>query len=364
MVRAAGATGRPLHVPVVDLTGWEGGSVRRRAAIAARADGAARRSGFMQITGHGIRPETFQGLAEAMDALFDRPSSTDPDTSLPPAPGTGRGYGRPEGGWVSHGPAEPDGTARTFTIGTQAADHPDRALPDDLYPANVWPPGLPGVEPRTMAWFTEASRLARRLTEVFAVALDLPDAFFLTYSGHSLDVLRLYEHPAASSAEESPTGPGTVPPGHTDFGILTLLWAEGGGRLQARDRAGDWHDVLPRPGTLLVGVGDLLARWTNDRWTSPVHRVLPPGTAGTSGRRRAAAFFHHGDFDALVTPVPTCVERANPARYGPVTIAAHLAEKRGQAPPVPPTSPLAGPPSFSRRTARARAVEGGRLPTR
>ncbi len=64
---------------------------------------------------------------------------------------------------------------------------------------------------------------------------------------------------------------------HTDYGIVTVLWADPDIRgLQILDEEGAWHDVIPSPGALLVNLGDLLARWTNDRWISTLHRVLPP----------------------------------------------------------------------------------------
>ena len=87
---------------------------------------------------------------------------------------------------------------------------------------------------------------------------------------------------------------------HTDYGIVTLLWADPVPGLQILDGDGDWCDVQPAPGALLVNLGDLLARWTNDRWMSTMHRVVPPTDAdGRLMRRRSAAFFHDGNADAL-----------------------------------------------------------------
>jgi isopenicillin N synthase-like dioxygenase len=85
---------------------------------------------------------------------------------------------------------------------------------------------------------------------------------------------------------------------------------------------------MPSPGTLLVNLGDLLAEWTNDRWRSTLHRVVPP-PRHQEGRatRRSVAFFHDGNYDALVECLPTCCSPDNPPRYPPVRAGDHLMAK-------------------------------------
>ena len=162
-----------------------------------------------------------------------------------------------------------------------------------------------------------------------AVALGLDEWFFTRFQDHSLDVLRMnnYEPPAQTTVIE----PGQAGMGaHTDYGIVTVLWADPILGLQILDTEGAWHDVVPAPGALLVNLGDLLARWTNDRWISTLHRVLPPTDAtGTLVRRRSAAFFHDGNADAVISCLPGCATAENPARYESVTVADHLAAKLG-----------------------------------
>jgi isopenicillin N synthase-like dioxygenase len=85
--------------------------------------------------------------------------------------------------------------------------------------------------------------------------------------------------------------------------------------------------VLPEPGALLVNLGDVTARLTNDQWRSTLHRVKPPVVDGTILRRRSAAFFHDGNVDAIVGPLPGMVDSDHPARYEPVTVGEHVARK-------------------------------------
>jgi isopenicillin N synthase-like dioxygenase len=164
-----------------------------------------------------------------------------------------------------------------------------------------------------------------------------------------MDVFRMnnYRMPPGDAAIE----PGQLGMGaHTDYGIVTILWADAVRGLQILDTEGAWHDVVPVPGALLINLGDLLARWTNDRWISTLHRVLAPVDAhGRMYRRRSAAYFHDGNFDAVVSTLPDRVRpgggsgasprRASgraesaqsgarhPARYAPITVAEHLTQK-------------------------------------
>ncbi|WP_284416538.1 2OG-Fe(II) oxygenase family protein [Streptomyces albus] len=86
--------------------------------------------------------------------------------------------------------------------------------------------------------------------------------------------------------------------------------------------------MLPAEGTLLVNLGDALARWTNDRWRSTLHRVLPPADSeGRLLRRRSAAYFHDGNHDAVISPLPGCVPAGSEPLYPPLTVGDHIAAK-------------------------------------
>ena len=115
---------------------------------------------------------------------------------------------------------------------------------------------------------------------------------------------------------------------HTDYGIITILWADPVPGLEILGPDGTWQSVTPARGALLINLGDLLARWTNDRYTSTMHRVVPPTDAdGRSIRRRSAAFFHDGNADALISTLEPCRDADGRSPYDDVTVAEHLAQK-------------------------------------
>ena len=98
--------------------------------------------------------------------------------------------------------------------------------------------------------------------------------------------------------------------------------------LQVLARDGSWYGVAPVADSFVVNIGDLMQRWTNDRWVSTLHRVVnPEGQAVTNERRQSMAFFHNLNGDAVVAAIPTCVSDSNPAKYPPIEAWKHLIEK-------------------------------------
>ncbi|WP_407289058.1 isopenicillin N synthase family dioxygenase [Streptomyces sp. BP-8] len=317
-----------LDVPVIDITDWHTGTDAHRAALATAVDRAASTVGFLQLRGHGIPEATAQAFADALDAFFALPLE-DKKQLRPPSPDINRGYTPPRTEKLSLSlgvPAAAEDLFEAFNVGSEASAYPGLGLPEELYPANIWP-SVPGFRQAVEEWCARAGGLARQLTGIFAHALGLEEGYFAPFTDHSLDVLRMNHYPRPEREtvlDRDQMGMGA----HTDYGIVTVLWADRVPGLQILDTRGDWHDVLPEPGCLLVNLGDLLARWTNGRWLSTMHRVLPPtDDAGRVVRRRSAAYFHDGNWDAEISCLPGCVPAGTEPLYPPTTVGRHLSEK-------------------------------------
>ncbi|QXG74461.1 hypothetical protein KUM42_11140 [Modestobacter sp. L9-4] len=317
-------------VPVVDISAYvQDGPAGQRAAVARAMDDACRTVGFVQVVGHGVPDAVAAGLAGAMDAFFGLPLEAKNAWRTPPE--VNRGYSPPKSESLSlslgvEAASRMNDFFEAFNVGASQETYPHApGLPQPDYAANTWP-DVAGFRPAVDAWFTEAARVARTLTRVFADALGLAPDFFDRLTGHSLDVLRMnnYALPEGTVRLDGDlTGMGE----HTDYGIVTVLWADRVAGLQVLGGDGGWHDVVPAEGALLVNLGDVTARLTNERWLSTLHRVKPPVVDGTISRRRSAAFFHDGDVDALITTLPSCLEPGEQPRYSPVTVGEHVAAK-------------------------------------
>lgn len=316
-------------VPAVDISPYVAdGSPTARARTAAAMDEACRTVGVVQVTGHGVADATIAGLASAMDGLFGLPLEVKSRWRTPPE--VNRGYAPPKSESLSlslgvESANRMNDFFEAFNVGAAASWYPGLDLPQPDYAENTWP-DVAGFEAAVLAYFREAARVARTLTTIFADALGLPAGFFDRFTRHSIDVLRMnnYALPAGQvDLDGDLTGMGE----HTDYGIVTVLWADRVAGLQVLGDDRAWHDVLPDPGALLVNLGDLTARWTNERWLSTLHRVKPPVVDGRIERRRSAAFFHDGDLDALIETIPTCLRPGETPAYPPITVGEHLAAK-------------------------------------
>ncbi|HEY0815659.1 MAG TPA: 2-oxoglutarate and iron-dependent oxygenase domain-containing protein [Pseudonocardia sp.] len=318
-------------VPLVDISPYVGGgSAAERAAVAAGMDAACRTVGFVQIVGHGVGDEVVGGLAAAMDALFGLPPEVKGRYRTPPE--VNRGYAPPKSESLSlslglESASRMNDFFEAFNVGAAASWYPDLDLPQPEFAENPWPP-VPDFQEKVLAYFTEAARVARTLTRIFADALAVAADFFDRFTEVSIDVLRMNNYalpPGDIDLDGHLTGMGE----HTDYGIVTVLWADRVPGLQVLGDDKTWHDVLPEPGALLVNLGDLMARWTNERWLSTLHRVKPPVVEGRIERRRSAAFFHDGNPAALIETIPTCLAPGESPTYPPITVGAHLAAKLG-----------------------------------
>jgi isopenicillin N synthase-like dioxygenase len=317
-----------FSVPTVDLSPYVGdGLTSARARLAREVDDACRSVGFVQVLGHGVPDDVLAGLTGAVDAFFGLPMETKRGYRVE---GANRGYSPPKSESLSLSLGVESATRmndffEAFNVGTEARSFPGLDLSEDDYGINVWP-AVPGFRPAVEAYWAHAARVARTLTRVFADALGLPPDFFQRLTDHSVDVLRMndYALPGGTvTLDGDLTGMGE----HTDFGLVTVLWADRVAGLQVLGADGGWHDVVPVEGALLVNLGDLTARLTNDAWSSTLHRVKPPVVDGTIERRRSVAFFHDGNVDAVVATLPGFLGSDEGLAYEPITVRDHIAAK-------------------------------------
>ncbi len=174
---------------------------------------------------------------------------------------------------------------------------------------NRWP-SLTGFREAVQRYELEALDVAAAVLRALAVALDIGPTFFADRMGAPECYLRMLRYPARSeSAAPTPTRT------HTDYGAITLLATDGVSGLQVHPVDGGWVDVVAPPGSLVVNLGDMLARWTNDRYRSTPHRVI----TSAAEDRYSVPFFVNPDADTVVECIDSCVDAGHPCAYLPVT---------------------------------------------
>lgn len=175
-------------------------------------------------------------------------------------------------------------------------------------------------------------KLSATLLRISAVALSLPEDWFEDKTNRHWCALRSLNYPH----QDKPPAPGAlrIAP-HSDYGTLTILRADDApGGLQVLMKDGTWSDVKMHPDSFVINIGDLLQRWTNDRWMSTVHRVINPPldvAALRDTRRQSIAFFHNVNKEVTVSTIPSCIDAEHPQRYPPINAFEHLMERHARA---------------------------------
>ena len=317
-----------MQVPVIDIAPFRDGDAAGKAAVARQVGQACRDIGFLIISGHGIDPALIERTDAVSRKFFDLPLE-DKMAVVRPAMDVTRGYIpiETEAVAASRGEKTAGDLNESFMIGPVDVDPSDpyytRPEAGKHFHPNLWPAAPDGLRETYAAYYRAMGDLAARLMRIFALALELPEAFFDDKIDRHISRLRIRNYPE----QATPPKPGQLRAGaHSDYGSLTILKAEANpGGLQVFNKEGEWVDVPIMEGTYIVNLGELMALWTNDAWVSTLHRVVnPPAEHALGSRRQSIIFFHNPNYDADITCIPSCAGADNPPKYPPTTSGDHL----------------------------------------
>jgi len=303
-------------VPVIDIAPFIGGDAASKRTVAAALAAACTDIGFFTIVGHGVSEALIERTRSRALEFFAMPMSSKQRIARPPSK-ISRGYS-----WVgdrglaySLGERTPPDLQESFGMGPlngAPASLVGTAAEAAFFMPNVWPDEPSDFRAAFECCYAEFDRVAAQVMRIFAVALDLPEPFFDDKIDCHTSTMRAVLYPAQERAPEA----GQLRAGtHTDYGTVTILRGDDvPGGLQVKRRDGVWTDVHPVPGALVCNIGDLMMRWTNDRWLSNLHRVANPPPEHAQVQRLTLVFFQNPNCDAEIR----CIDPNQPAKYEPV----------------------------------------------
>ena len=305
-------------LPIIDIGGLSSADPGDRKAVAERLRAACLDNGFFYVVNHGVAPALIDALFEETKRFFDSSaeakSAVDKSLSF-----CQRGFEPMRAQTLETG-APPD-LKESFYIGPELSlDDPRVVARRFNHGPNQWPADMPNFRPVTEGYFATMLELSQRLMMGLALALDLDEDYFAAYCTQPHATLRLLHYPP----QPADAAPGEKGAGaHSDFGGLTLLLQDEVGGLQVQGKTKDeWIHATPIAGAFVVNLGDMIARWTNDRFRSTVHRVV-----NASGRERySVPFFFSGNPDQEVECLPSCLESGELPKYPRTTVEGHLRE--------------------------------------
>jgi isopenicillin N synthase-like dioxygenase len=300
------------EIPVVDLGPFLAGVPGALERTAAEWRHAYEEVGFAFIVNHGVA----QGLVDATFAAAARFHALPIAEKLKLKINAHNiGYLPMRGSVTRHSKInagnKPNLNEAFFAKRDLPADHPDVVAGLPFRGMNQWPEGLEGFRAQVVAYQAALEGLALSLLPLYAVALGLPADWFAAKFRDPMFTLRMSHYPQVEAIEENEFG---LAP-HSDTSFMTLLAQNAVPGLSVRLPNGTWIDAPALAGSFLVNGGDMLRRWTNERFLATPHRVI-----NRSGRERyAIPFFFDCNYRTSMECIPTCSGPGNPPKYEPIT---------------------------------------------
>jgi isopenicillin N synthase-like dioxygenase len=314
-------------IPTIDVSPLRSGSAADRRDVARQIDAACTEIGFFMVAGHGVAQDLIETTRQRAIDFFALPVEEKMKVQRPPAK-ISRGYN-----WLgdrsvaySMGQVAPPDIQEAFAFGPdRAADLAVRVdqTSAQMYAPNIWPVRPRDFQKTMLSYYDAMSALASDVLRAMAMALDVDESYFDDKYDRQASVTRIIRYPAVTQAPL----PGQLRSGmHTDYGAMTFVRGDDTpGGLQVKSRQGGWIDAHIPANAFICNIGDLMMRWSNDRWVSTLHRVAVPPPDAAPTDRISLVFFQYPNPDAVIRCFESCAGAGE--KYPPITVAEHYLGK-------------------------------------
>ncbi|PJJ80517.1 isopenicillin N synthase family dioxygenase [Mucilaginibacter auburnensis] len=309
-----------VNIPLLDLNNYLNGDAAQRKQFSDEIGKAFNETGFVTITNHGLSKEMIDNLYKQVKALFALPDEVKSTYEIPELAGQ-RGY-TGKGKETAKGFKTPD-LKEFWQIGQTITD---AEVSKDDYPDNLVVKELPEFNEVTLNIYRKLENIGINLLRAIAVYLGLDEHYFddKVHNGNSiLRTLHYFpiENPDAVPADAVRAG------AHEDINLITLLIGASADGLEVLTREGSWYPVKAHGEDLVVNVGDMLQRLTNNKLKSTTHRVVNPPRELMKFSRFSVPFFLHPKADMDLTSLPSTIDAEHPKAYSDITAGEYLDER-------------------------------------
>ncbi len=296
-----------MKLPEIDFAPFNLDEPESLRAIGRDIDHALSTTGFMAVKNLDVTPAQLNEVFLLSETFFSLPDEKKARSAYRSAE---ENFGYQSLGVEHLDPTQASDIKETFTM----RNVPLHDKTDDRWPSDHFRDAM-------NQFYLDCVASATKVQQVFSMILGVPQDFFVKYHSGENITLRLLHYPPIDeqSVESGQLGAGA----HTDYGLITLLFQDTIGGLQVYDN-GVWVDVEPANGAIVVNTGDLMERWTNGRFKSTLHRVLP--RLGNVPRSSIAVFVDP-DSSTPVEVLSSCIDEDHPARFESITAGEHIQEK-------------------------------------
>lgn len=309
-----------ITIPRLDLNTYINGTAEERKQFSNDIGKAFNETGFVTITNHGLSKELIDKLYDQVKALFAEPDAIKQQYEIPGLAGQ-RGYtGKSKE--TAKGFKTPD-LKEFWQIGQTVTD--DDALKAQ-YPDNVTVNELPEFNPTTIEVYKKLEAAGKHLLRAIAVYLELPENYFDDKVHNGNSILRTLHYFPITDPDSVPDD--AVRAGaHEDINLITLLIGASADGLELLTRDNSWFPVKAYGEDLVVNVGDMLQRLTNNKLKSTTHRVVNPPRELMKFSRFSVPFFLHPKSGMDLTSLESCIDEQHPKLYTDITAGEYLDER-------------------------------------
>ncbi|WP_242132168.1 isopenicillin N synthase family dioxygenase [Aestuariivivens marinum] len=304
-------------IPSVNLSDFISGNTEKKQQFVDAIGKAYQEIGFVALKGHFLDDKLVENLYKEIKNFFDLPIEVKQKYEIPGIGGQ-RGY-------VSFGKesakGKKEGDLKEFWhFGQYVENNPEL---EKEYPKNVYVEELPKFNIIGKEAYKMLEKTAKYVLRALALHLNLEETYFDEYIHNGNSILRPIHYPPIIQEPKEAVRAAA----HGDINLITLLMGAQGRGLQVQNHKGEWIDAIAGPDELMINVGDMLSRHTNNKLKSTIHRVINPPKELWGTSRYSIPFFMHPISDMKLDVLDSCVDENNPKAYEDITAGEFLNER-------------------------------------
>ncbi|WP_055446025.1 isopenicillin N synthase family dioxygenase [Lacinutrix mariniflava] len=304
-------------IPSVNLEDFLSDDPKRKQKFIDEIGKAYQEIGFVALKGHFLDDKLVDGLYSEIKNFFDLPVETKQGYEIPGIGGQ-RGY-------ISFGKesakGKKEGDLKEFWhFGQYVEDDAERAKE---YPKNVDVKELPAFNKAGKQTYQMLEKTAKYVLRALALYLDLDELYFDNYIHNGNSILRPIHYPPITEEPKAAERAAA----HGDINLITLLMGAQGRGLQVQNHEGEWIDAIAEPDELMINVGDMLSRHTNNKLKSTIHRVINPPKELWGTSRYSIPFFMHPISEMKLDVLDSCIDAENPKQFDDITAGEFLNQR-------------------------------------
>ena len=304
-------------IPSVNLQDFVSGDAARKQKFIQEIGAAFEQIGFVALSGHFLSDDLVDTLYREVKQFFALPDEVKNKYEIEGIGGQ-RGY---TSFGKEHAKGRKEGDLKEFWhFGQYVEDDPKL---EEEYPKNVIVAELPGFNAVGKETYRQLEKTAQYVLRALALHLGLEETYFYRFIKNGNSILRPIHYPPITEEPKNAVRAAA----HGDINLITLLMGAHGKGLQVQNHKGEWIDAIAQPDQLMINVGDMLSRLSNNRLKSTIHQVVNPPRESWGTSRYSIPFFMHPVSDMPLDCLENCVDADHPKQFEDTTAGEYLHER-------------------------------------